>query len=84
MAADLAIDSSRPGSENELPPVIRKAAGARETSPWRAGQVTHVRGTAGAPGKTCSGPGQRKRHRITVGEDKVYDTADHVAKLRAL
>ena len=23
-------------------------------------------------------------HRITVGEDKAYDSADHVAKLRAL
>ena len=51
-----------------------------------AGLVTHATGTAErraselmlkAKAKAVSG-------RITVGEDKAYDTADHVAKLRAM
>jgi transposase len=51
-----------------------------------AGMVTHANGTA----ERCASEAMLKakakqvRHRITAGEDKAYDTADHVAKLRAL
>jgi DDE family transposase len=50
-----------------------------------AGRVTHSTGTAerGASGDMLSKVKKNGR-RITVGEDKAYDTADHVAKLRAL
>jgi hypothetical protein len=50
------------------------------------GRVTHANGTAER--RTFGGHAEAKRkaagHRITVGEDKAYDTADHVANLRAI
>jgi hypothetical protein len=41
-----------------------------------AGRVTHANGTAAR--RKAAG------RRITAGEDKAYDTADHVANLRAI
>jgi len=51
-----------------------------------AGQVTHATGTAEreASEKMLKAKGKQAGRRITVGEDKAYDTADHVATLRAL
>jgi transposase len=51
-----------------------------------AGMVTLANGTAER--RACEAMLKAKSketgHRITVGEDKAYDTADHVAKLRAM
>jgi len=51
-----------------------------------AGQVTHATGTAErrASEKMLKVKAKEAGRRITVGEDKAYDTADHVANLRAL
>lgn len=51
-----------------------------------AGRVTHATGTAERPASEDMLKAKVKEsgRRITVGEDKAYDTADHVAKLRAL
>jgi IS5 family transposase len=51
-----------------------------------AGQVTHATGTAEreASEKMLKARAKQARRRITVGEDKAYDTADHVAQLRTL
>ncbi|MGH9806651.1 MAG: IS5 family transposase [Terriglobia bacterium] len=51
-----------------------------------AGMVTHAGGTAerSASEKMLKAKAKQARRRITAGEDKAYDTADHVAKLRAL
>lgn len=51
-----------------------------------AGMVTHANGTAErrASEAMLKAKARQARRRITVGEDKAYDTADHVAKLRAL
>jgi transposase len=50
------------------------------------GLVTHETGTAGrrASEGMLKTNAKKSGRRITVGEDKTYDTADHVAKLRAL
>lgn len=50
------------------------------------GRVTHATGTAErrASEKMLKAKAQKNGRRITVGEDKAYDTADHVAKLRAM
>jgi transposase len=50
------------------------------------GRVTHATGTAErrASENMLKAKAQKNGHRITVGEDKAYDTADHVAKLRAM
>jgi hypothetical protein len=51
-----------------------------------AGLVTHATGTAErrASEDMLRTMAKESGRRITVGEDKAYDTADHVAKLRAL
>ena len=50
-----------------------------------AGMVTHANGTAERRASEIMLKVKSKEvgHRITVGEDKAYDTADHVANLRA-
>jgi transposase len=50
------------------------------------GRVTHATGTAErrASEDMLKAKAKKSGHRITVGEDKAYDTADHIAKLRAL
>jgi transposase len=49
-----------------------------------AGLVTHATGTAErrAAEAMLAAKGKEAARRITVGEDKAYDTVDHVAKLR--
>jgi transposase len=49
-----------------------------------AGRVTHANGTAERRASEAMLEARRKAagHPITVGEDKAYDTADHVAALR--
>ncbi len=51
-----------------------------------AGQVTHANGTAEREASEEMLAAQREEagHRISVGEDKAYDTTDHVAALRDL
>lgn len=51
-----------------------------------AGKVTLANGTAErrASEAMLAAKSKEAGHRITVGEDKAYDTADHVANLRAL
>jgi hypothetical protein len=51
-----------------------------------AGMVTHANGTAERRASETMLKARRKAvgHRITAGEDKAYDTADHVANLRAI
>ena len=50
-----------------------------------AGAVSHATGTAERRSSETLLKRIRKKakHRITAGEDKAYDTADHVANLRA-
>ncbi|MGH6784826.1 MAG: transposase, partial [Sphingomicrobium sp.] len=50
-----------------------------------AGMVTHANGTAErrASETMLKAKAKQAGRRITAGEDKAYDTADHVAKLRA-
>jgi hypothetical protein len=51
-----------------------------------AGMVTHANGTAERRASEIMLKARSKAagHRITAGEDKAYDTADHVANLRAI
>ena len=51
-----------------------------------AGMVTHATGTAErrAAERMLKTKAKQAGHRITAGEDKAYDTADHVANLRAI
>lgn len=51
-----------------------------------AGMVTHATGTAerSASESMLKTKAKQVGRRITAGEDKAYDTADHVAKLRAI
>src|SRR5438552_9924505 len=51
-----------------------------------AGMVTHANGTAEsrASGTMLKARAKQAGRHITAGEDKAYDTAEHVAKLRAL
>jgi transposase len=51
-----------------------------------AGTVTHANGTAErrASEGMLKAKAKQAGHRITAGEDKAYDTADHVANLRAI
>src|SRR5712691_9986931 len=51
-----------------------------------AGMVTHANGTAERRASEVMLKARTKQagRRITVGEDKAYDTADHVANLRAI
>src|ERR1700694_3116456 len=51
-----------------------------------AGRVTHANGTAERRASEIMLKARRKAagHRIMAGEDKAYDTADHVANLRAI
>src|SRR3954469_5929332 len=51
-----------------------------------AGRVTHANGTAERRASETMLRARRKAagRRITAGEDKAYDTADHVANLRAI
>ena len=51
-----------------------------------AGRVTHANGTAERRASESMLKARRKAtgRRITAGEDKAYDTADHVANLRAI
>jgi Transposase domain (DUF772)/Transposase DDE domain len=51
-----------------------------------AGMVTLANGTAErrASEVMLKARSEEAGHRVTVGEDKAYDTADHVAKLRAM
>ncbi len=51
-----------------------------------AGMVTHANGTAErrASETMLKAKSKAAGHRITAGEDKAYDTADHVANLRAI
>ena len=48
--------------------------------------VTHANGTAERQASEIMLKARRKAvsHRITAGEDKAYDTTDHVANLRAI
>ncbi len=50
------------------------------------GRVTQANGTAErtAAEKMMKAKAKEKGHRLTVGEDKAYDTAEHVAALRKL
>src|SRR5664280_2735711 len=50
------------------------------------GRVTHATGTAErrASEEMLKAKSKESGRRITVGEDEAYDTADHVAKLRAI
>src|SRR5450631_924206 len=54
--------------------------------PAVAGMVTHANGTAErrAAERMLKTKAREAGRRITAGEDKAYDTADHVAKLRAI
>jgi DDE family transposase len=51
-----------------------------------AGMVTHANGTAErrASETMLKAKSKAAGHRITAGEDKAYDTADHVGNLRAI
>jgi transposase len=51
-----------------------------------AGRVTHATGTAErrASERMLKNKAREVGHRVTAGEDKAYDTADHVANLRAI
>src|SRR3978361_300316 len=51
-----------------------------------AGMVTHANGTAErrAAERLLKAKARQAGRRITAGEDKAYDTADHVANLRAI
>ena len=51
-----------------------------------AGRVTHANGTAERRASEAMLKAKRRavRHDITAGEDKAYDTADHVAALRGM
>lgn len=51
-----------------------------------AGRVTHANGTAERRASETMLKARRNAagRRITAGEDKAYDTADHVANLRAI
>jgi hypothetical protein len=51
-----------------------------------AGTVSEANGTAErrASETMLAAKSKTAGHRITVGEDKAYDTADHVANLRAV
>jgi hypothetical protein len=49
-----------------------------------AGRVMHATGTAERRASEDMLKAKVKGRRITVGEDKAYDTAEHVARLRAL
>jgi transposase len=51
-----------------------------------AGMVTHATGTAerSASETMLKAKAREAGHRITAGEDKAYDTAEHVTNLRAL
>src|SRR5258705_10774589 len=51
-----------------------------------AGRVTHANGPAERRASETMLKARRKAagRRITAGEDKAYDTADHVANLRAI
>ena len=51
-----------------------------------AGMITHATGTAerSASERMLKAKARQVGRRITAGEDKAYDTADHVAKLRDL
>lgn len=49
-----------------------------------AGVVTHATGTAEREASEAMLKAKAASGRITVGEDKAYDVADHVAKLRAM
>ena len=70
--------------------LYRKAAGREAklsymTPPWRTGMVTQANGTAERLASEIMLKARSKAagRRITAGEDKAYDTADHVANLRA-
>src|ERR1700745_2708576 len=60
--------------------------GARRSSPIWAGMVTHANGTAERRASEIMLKARSKAagRRITAGEDKAYDTADHVATLGAI
>jgi hypothetical protein len=49
-----------------------------------AGMVTHANGTAERHAAEIMLKAKLPGRRITAGEDKAYDTADHVTNLRAL
>src|ERR1700716_1207897 len=51
-----------------------------------ASMITHANGTAErrASETMLTAKSKAAGHRITVGEDRAYDTADHVANLRAI
>jgi transposase len=72
---DTHVSTSDPNSR-----LYRKAAG-RE-----AGMVTHANGTAERRASEIMLKAKSKAAggRITAGEDKAYDTADHIANLRAI
>ena len=50
----------------------------------RHGHASQWHRRAPRRGDHAQGQGQTRGRRITVGEDKAYDTADHVANLRAI
>jgi hypothetical protein len=57
------------------------------TPPWRTGMGRHAHSRQRHRRASCLGgdaENQGQGHRITAGEDKPYDTADHVVNLRAL
>src|SRR4029453_10617159 len=75
--------------------IARRLGGRRSSAiwampPWRTGMgwrmVTHANGTAERRASEIMLEAKSKAagHRITAGEDKAYDTADHVANLRAI
>ena len=63
----------------------RRHHGAAWAGGGRHGQQPHANGTAERRASEIMLKARSKAagHRITAGEDKAYDTADHVANLRA-
>ena len=74
-----------PTSPSQSPPGGRQSSPTWATPPWRTGIGRHAHSRQRhrrALGGDAENQGQG--HRITTGDDKPYDTADHVANLRAL
>ena len=70
--------------DNELSALTGRSTGSL-TKGAAAGMVTEANGTAERRASENMLKGKvRRAGRITVGEDKAYDTADHVAAMRKL
>jgi hypothetical protein len=65
-------------------PAGREAKLSHNGEPAWAGVLTLANGIAERRASEGGAENQGQGHRITAGEDKAYDTADHVTNLRAL